>query len=158
MSVCVLGSVCEVLQVPGLQVEGEEQVQRLDPAAVDGDVQQAADDVHVLGGAAVQAGGGQLQASQQLLHLGGPLLHQAVDGGRGPAVLDAGGGLGAVEGADAVHPAVQLPGVGLGTGNAGHRLQLHTHTHTTVNLCVCVCTLLQVCVYLVAAGVCVPCC
>ena len=119
-----LGSACEVLRVPELQVEAEQQVQRLDPAAVDGDVQQAADDVGVLGGAAVQAGRGKLQAAQLLLQLGRPLLHQAVDVGHRSAVLDAGRRFGPVQSADAVHPAVHRPRVGLRTRHARHLLQL----------------------------------
>lgn len=122
-----LRSACEVLQVSGLQVEREEQVQRLDPAAIHRDIQQAADDVSVLGGAAVQAGGGQLQAAQQLLHVGRPLLHQGVDGRHQAAVLNASRRFGPMEGADALHPAVHLPRVLLRTGDAGHLLQLHTH-------------------------------
>lgn len=120
-----------MLRVPELQVEAEQQVQRLDPAAVNGDVQQAADHVGVLGQAAAEAGGGQLQAAQQLLQLGRPLLHQAVDVGHRAAVLNAGGRFGAVQGADTLHPAVHHPRVGLRTGNARHLLQLEERRRTT---------------------------
>lgn len=119
-----LRSACEVLRVSELQVEAEQQVQRLDPAVVDGDVQQAADDVGVLSQAALQAGRRQLQAAQQLLQLGRPLLHQAVDVGHRSAVLNAGRRFGAMQGADALHPAVHGPRVCLRTGDARHFLQL----------------------------------
>ena len=123
-----LGLVGEVFQVSELQEEAEEQVQGLDPAAVHGDVQQAADDVAVLGHAAVQEGAGQLPAGQKLLQLGRPLLHQAVDAGHRSAVLNAGRRFAAMQSADALHPAVHRPGVGPRTGNACHLLQLGDDT------------------------------
>lgn len=119
-----LRSACEVLRVSELQVQAEQEVQRLDPAAVNRDVQQAADGVGVLGRAAVQTGGGQLQAAQQLLQLARPLLHQAVDVRHRADILNAGRGFGAVQGADALHPAVHRPRVRLRTGDARHLLQL----------------------------------
>lgn len=115
----------EVLRVSELQVEAEQQVQRLDPAAVDGDVEQAAHCVAILRQAALETGGRQLHAAQQLLQLGRPLLHQAVDVGHGAGVVNAGRRFGAVQGTDALHPAVHNPRVGLRTGHAGHLLQLH---------------------------------
>ena len=99
-------------------------MQRLDPAAMNGDVQQTAEDVAVLRQAAMEAGGGQLQAAQQLLQLSWPLLHQAVDIRHGAAVLDAGRRFGAVKGTNALHPAVHCPRVGLGTRDTRHLLQL----------------------------------
>ncbi len=119
-----LSSASDLQQVSELQVEAEQQMQRLDPAAVNRDVQQAADDVGVLGQAAVQTGGGQLHAAQQLLHLGRPLLHQAVDVGHSSAVLNAGWRFETMQRADALHPAVHGPRVGLRTGNTRHFLQL----------------------------------
>lgn len=100
---------------------------------MDGDVQQAADDVHVLRRAAVQTGRRQLQAAQLLLHVGRPLLHQVVDVGHGSAVLHAGRGLGAVQGTDALHPAVHGARIGLRTGHARHLLQLQDESGTDMN-------------------------
>lgn len=114
----------EVLQPSELQVQAEQQMQRLDAAAVHGDVQQGACEVGVLCRAAGQRGGGGRVVLQQLLQLHRPLLHQAVDGGHGPAVLHAGRRFGAVQRTDAVHPAVHGSGVGLRAGDAGHLLYL----------------------------------
>ena len=97
----------EVFRVLELQVEGEEDVEGLDAVLVHRDVQQTADDVHVLGQVAVQLRAGQRHAAQQLLHLGGPLLHQGLHVGHGPGVVDAGRGLAAVELRYALDPAVQ---------------------------------------------------
>lgn len=119
-----LSSVCEVLQVSELQVEAEQQVKRLNPAVVNRDVQQATDDVTVLGGAAVQACCRQLQVAEQLLQLRRPLLHQAIDAGHGSTILNTGRRFGAMQSADAVHPAVHRTGVGLRTGHTRHLLQL----------------------------------
>ena len=118
------GSACEVLRVSELQVEVEQQVQRLDPAAVHGDVQQGAHEVHILHQAAVEAGGRQLQTPQQLLQLAWPLLHQAVDIGHRAAVVDARRWFGAVQRTDAIHPAVHRPRNRLRTRHARHLLQL----------------------------------
>lgn len=119
-----LHSAGEVLGVSELQVEAEEQVQALDPGSVDGDVQQAADQVGVLQQAAGQAGRRQLQGPQQLLHLRGPLLHQAVQVRHGSAVAHTGRWLGPVQRADAIHPAVHGPGIGPRAHHARNLLQL----------------------------------
>lgn len=71
-------------------------MQRLDAAAVHRDVKQGTDDVSVLGSAATKGGGRWWVALQQLLQLWWPLLHQAVNGWHGPAVLHAGRWFGAV--------------------------------------------------------------
>lgn len=113
-----------MLRVSELQVKAEKQVQRLNPAAVNWDVQQAADDVGILGEAAVQAGAREPQAAQHLLQLGRPLLHQAVYAGHRSAVLNTGRRFGAMQSANTLHPAINWTRVGLRTGNTGHFFQL----------------------------------
>ena len=122
----------EVFRVLELQVEGEEDVEGLDAVLVDRDVQQPTDDVHVLGQVTVQLGAGQRHAAQELLHLGGPLLHQGLYVGHGPGVVDAGRGLTAMELRYALYPAVQGLLLLVGAADTAHLLHLQEESRGQV--------------------------
>lgn len=110
-------------------------MQSLDSAAVvHRDVQQGADGIAVLVQAAGQAGGRGVQAAQQLLQLGGPLLHQAVDVRHAAAVVHAGGRFGSMQRADALHPAVHGARVRERTQHTGYLLQLQGEKESYTDL------------------------
>ena len=103
---------------PGGEVEGEQQVERLEPAALHGDVQQPA--LQVYQGLQLHVREAQGHGAQHGLHLLGPLLvmqgaintrdgeyphlHQPVHVRHGLPVVDGGRRLGAVQVADVADP------------------------------------------------------